>query len=396
MKKLTVGFLVLTMVLTLCGCGEIGEQLKDNIIKDGQFAIDNDPSIDKDLTQDLVDALKGEKDKRVQFVKGGTNSAHPDVTYGEAFENFFSDPSWRHFKGTQEGPDDNEDGEPDYTVDDVDVVEFTGGCVYADTEVTALIQFVLDIDGGTFEPVFLSLNDVPQNKLMLMGLLDTVFTQAEEDLGVGTATRPPETQAPPQVPAGDPSSDPGDVSGEYYSDSRNGYYIELDSSNPTYDGIFGFIIDGVKYEGGGLYRLTQNDYAGTTYDGVDYEFHFEKPNDSVFMDVKEFGNYIETVQKDAKFLEGDYAGYDLYGWQGQFSESSGSITVDLLVLPSDVEYNCNLYWNYGRMMETGTVAPGSPAVLSEGTVITIDLNPDGTIFVALDQGGSHYEFFMYQ
>lgn len=289
MKKTIIGLLTLTMLITLCGCGEMGEQLKDNIIKDAQFAIDNDPSIDKDLTQDIVDALKGENDEHVQFVKGGTNTAHPGVTYGEAFENFFADPSWRYFEGTQEGPDDNGDGEPDYTVDNVDVVEFTGGCVYADTEVTALLQFVLDVDGGTFEPVFLSFNDVPQSMLMLAGLLDKVFTQAEEDLGLGgTAPQSPEAQ------------------------------------------------------------------------------------DQV---------------------------YDLYAWQGDFYEDTDTVMVSLLVLPSGTEYHCNLYWSHMPEPESGIVSPGVPAVLSDGTTVTVDLNPDGSISVVLDQNGpygSHYEFEMFQ
>ncbi len=403
MKKLMIGLLVLTMLITLCGCGEMGEQLKDNIIKDAQFAIDNDPSIDKDLTQDIVDALKGENEEHIQFVKGGTNTAYPGVTYGEAFENFFTDPSWKYFKGTQEGPDDDGDGEPDYTIDNVDVVEFTGGCLYADTEVTALIQFVLDTDAGTFEPTFLSLNDVPQNVLILAGLMETVFTQAQEDLGISSTTPPPsqdtDTTPPSQNVTDDPSSDPGDVSGNYYTDSQNGYYIELDNSDPSRDGTFGFIIGGEKYLGGDLFRMTQSDYSGETTSGTYYEFQFDKPNDRVFMQVTKDGILIDTAERDAKFLEGDYSGYDLYTWQGDFYEDTNGISISLLVLPNDVEYFCKLDWNYGLMAESGDVSPGVPTELSEGTVITIDLNQDGTISVVLEQDGSdgfHYEFEMHQ
>ena len=60
------------------------------------------------------------------MVKNGTNSNYPTVTYGEAFDEFFENPSWRYFTGTQDGPDDDGDGEPDYTKDDVDVIEFAG------------------------------------------------------------------------------------------------------------------------------------------------------------------------------------------------------------------------------------------------------------------------------
>lgn len=370
MKKLAVGVLVLAMLVTLCGCGE------------------------------LVGQLMGENDEHVQFVKGGTNAAYPGVTYGEAFENFFTRPSWRYFKGTQEGPDDDDDGKPDYTVDDVDVVEFTGRCIYADTEVTALIQFKLNMDDGTFQPTFLSFNDVPQNFLMLAGLLDTVFTQAQEELGASTTPPPTETQTPPtQDIADDPPSDPGDVSGEYYFDSQNGYYIDLGTSSPNRDGTFGFIISGEKYLGGDLFRMTQSDYIGETIDGTVYEFRFDKPNDSVFMEVIRDGTVICTVQRDARFLEGSYAGYDLYAWQGEFREASGSISIELLVLPSEVEYHCALNWNYSGISEYGSVAPGSPAVLSQGTVITLDLNPDGTISVLLTRvgpDGFNFKLEMYQ
>ncbi len=403
MKKLMIGLFVLTMLITLCGCGDMGEQLKDNIIEDAQFAIDNDPSIDKELTQDIVDALKGENEEHIQFVKGGTNTAYPGVTYEEAFENFFTDPSWKYFKGTQEGPDDDGDGEPDYTIDDVDVVEFTGRCLYADTEVTALIQFVLDTNAGTFEPTFLSFNDVPQSVLMLAGLMEKVFTQAQEDLGISNTTPPPsqdeETTPPSQNVTDDPSSDPGDVSGNYYTDSQNGYYVELDNSNPSRDGTFGFIIDGEKYLGGDLFRITQSDYSGETTDGIYYEFHFYKPNDSMFMEVTEAGTFIGTVERDAKFLEGDYSGYNLYTWQGDFYEDTNGISISLLVLPNEIEYFCKLDWNYGLMVESGDVSPGVPTELSEGTVITIDLNQNGTISVILEQDGSngfHYEFEMHQ
>lgn len=142
----------------------------------------------------VVTPVRPSSTEQILGVKGGTNSAYPGVTYGEAFENFFSNPSWRYFVGTQEGPDEDGDGEPDYTVENIDVVEFTGGCLYAGVEVTALIQFALDNEAGTFQPVYLSFNEVPQNMLMLSGLMDTVFSQAIEDLG-GSTTAPAPSQS---------------------------------------------------------------------------------------------------------------------------------------------------------------------------------------------------------
>lgn len=113
-------------------------------------------------------------------VKGGTNSNYPNVTYEEAFEDFFSDTSWRYFNGTQDGPDEDGNGEPDYSIDNVDVVEFSGYCTYMDVNVKALIQFIVEED--TFEAVYLSFNEVPQNLLLLDALITKVFESYTESI----------------------------------------------------------------------------------------------------------------------------------------------------------------------------------------------------------------------
>ena len=122
-------------------------------------------------TVDQITNVVQSENENVLLVKNGTNDNYPDVTYGDAFEEYFKTPTWKYFKGTQEGPDDDEDGKPDYTNDDIDVVEFTGHCMYKDVEVKALIQFTLDKDASTFTASYLSFNDVPQSSLMLSGLL---------------------------------------------------------------------------------------------------------------------------------------------------------------------------------------------------------------------------------
>lgn len=140
---------------SLCGCGS------DDVV-------------------DQVANISQSEDPHVLSVKMGSPNAYPDKVYGEAFENFFAYPTWKYFVGVKEGPDEDGDGEPDYAEEDVDVVEFTGYCVYSGVEVKALIQFTLSKDDDTFEATYLSFNEVPQNTLMLLGLLDTVF--ADEDM----------------------------------------------------------------------------------------------------------------------------------------------------------------------------------------------------------------------
>lgn len=115
------------------------------------------------------------QDEHVLAVKGGHPNSYPDKTYGEAFENFFKSPTWKYFKGTQNGPDEDGDGKPDYTNDDIDVVEFTGYCTYSDVEVKALIQFTLDLDNDSFDATYLSFNDVPQDLFVLGSLIEAAF-----------------------------------------------------------------------------------------------------------------------------------------------------------------------------------------------------------------------------
>ena len=117
-----------------------------------------------DIEDQVANVLHTEN-KYVKTVKGGSPVSYPDITYEEAFENFFSMPTWKYFEGTYDGKR-------------ADVVEFTGYCLYQDVEVKASIQFVVDQKEGTFEAVYLAFNDVPQNKLLLWSIITKAFTEA--------------------------------------------------------------------------------------------------------------------------------------------------------------------------------------------------------------------------
>jgi hypothetical protein len=69
-------------------------------------------------------------------------------------EAFMSNPSWRDFPSTSGGT----------------VVELTGEISYDGYPADALIQF--DLSGGSFEAVYLGINDVDQSMLMLSSLLN--------------------------------------------------------------------------------------------------------------------------------------------------------------------------------------------------------------------------------
>lgn len=128
-----------------------------------------------DISDQFFDMVQSENEN-VLFVKEGSPNIYPDKMYGEAFEKFFGSPTWKYFLGTKEGPDENGDGVPDYTEENVDIVEFTGYCTYQDVEVKALIQFTLNKEEGTFEVTYLSFNDVPQDYFMIAELIEAVFT----------------------------------------------------------------------------------------------------------------------------------------------------------------------------------------------------------------------------
>lgn len=136
-----------------------------------------------DVADQVANVVQAENEN-VLAVKGGTNNNYPDVTYEQAFDAFFGMPTWKYFEGTQEGPDDDGDGKPDYTIDNIDVVEFTGTCTYMDVEVKALIQFTLDKEEGSFEATYLSFNEVPQSTIILAGLISKVFESYMEENGI--------------------------------------------------------------------------------------------------------------------------------------------------------------------------------------------------------------------
>lgn len=98
------------------------------------------------------------EDKHIKQVKNGYLNNHHEITVGEAFAGFFGEPKWKYFKSDKNR----------------DVVEFTGKCKYHDVEVKAKMQFVFS-NNDAFKIEYLAFNDVPQNMLMLAGLLTKVY-----------------------------------------------------------------------------------------------------------------------------------------------------------------------------------------------------------------------------
>lgn len=117
--------------------------------------------------------LQGSRfDSNISMVQNGYPALIPDITYKEAYDNFFANPQWRGFKA--------ETGE--------DVVEFSGECTYYNEEAKVYIQFVIN-DEETFSMHYAGCT-VGDEKFALseqdfIGLVYTPFeTYSQEVLGV--------------------------------------------------------------------------------------------------------------------------------------------------------------------------------------------------------------------
>ncbi len=97
-------------------------------------------------------------DPRTSVVRDGHFNSYPNVSIGNAYNAFFSDPNWKYFE----------------TSDKRKVVEFSGGCTYRDAPVKVTQQFVLHND-NSFEVGYLAFNDVPQVQLISSALIAKVF-----------------------------------------------------------------------------------------------------------------------------------------------------------------------------------------------------------------------------
>ena len=149
MKK--VLFIIMTLlILMISGCST---NTLNNIKTDANDQLQN--IVNKD-------------NEYVLMVKNGHPTDYPNTTYSTSFESFFGSPTWKYFK--------SDDGQ--------DVVEFTGNCTYQNVEVKARMQFILDINAGTFQAGALSFNDVPQNQLITAALLSKVFEEPASETSV--------------------------------------------------------------------------------------------------------------------------------------------------------------------------------------------------------------------
>lgn len=118
------------------------------------------------------DDLQGSQfDSSIELVKGGAPLLIPDITYQDAYENFFDNPQWRGFTA--------DTGEK--------VVEFTGDCLYYEEDAQVYIQFVIEED-DSFSMYYAHMNvggeTITLDEQTFIELVYTPFaTYSEEVLG---------------------------------------------------------------------------------------------------------------------------------------------------------------------------------------------------------------------
>ncbi len=104
-----------------------------------------------DTSSDLLDYFT--ESANVLSVKDASLGSCPSATLGQMADAFMTNPSWRDFPSTTGST----------------VVELTGEISYDGLPADALIQF--DLSGGSFEAVYLGINNVDQSRLVLSALL---------------------------------------------------------------------------------------------------------------------------------------------------------------------------------------------------------------------------------
>ena len=103
------------------------------------------------------------EDEAISIVKNGYFSSYTDMTVGEAVNGFFANPKW-----TSDIPVDEEFSE-------FMLVNVEGKILYNEKKVNAEIQFLVDEDTGVFELYAFEMNGIPQNDIMKLYLIESMF-----------------------------------------------------------------------------------------------------------------------------------------------------------------------------------------------------------------------------
>lgn len=104
-------------------------------------------------------AMHKNDQKYIDFVKQGSPTSYPNITYEKAFNNYFGDCKWNYFVSDEEE----------------DVVEFNGICSYRGQDADIKIQFVLDVAHDSFEVYAATINGIRQSNWEIASIIELVF-----------------------------------------------------------------------------------------------------------------------------------------------------------------------------------------------------------------------------
>lgn len=111
----------------------------------------------------IVLSLTGCFDPNADTVRTGTLHSCPNTTVGKMAESFMDDPSWKSLTA--------DDGKK--------YVNLSGGILFNEKPVDALIQFLLN-DDLSFEFNAFELNGIPQGELIASALLEKMCSSVSE------------------------------------------------------------------------------------------------------------------------------------------------------------------------------------------------------------------------
>lgn len=146
-------------------------------------------------TNELSDA--DSEDEDILEIKNRYNKNYPDITYGEAFECFFTNTSWSHYTGTVTAYDDNLDLA---TLENAEVVDFTGTCIYPDSESQALIRFVYNEKKKEYQPLLLCIDDEAQSAKSMADIFNKAFENYIAANKQTESTEPTKTEISLNIP----------------------------------------------------------------------------------------------------------------------------------------------------------------------------------------------------
>lgn len=121
--------------------------------------VTEEPTSEDATTSSEDSTQKKDEDYYVQLIKTATPTDYPNITYGEAFDDFFTNPHWAYVE-----------------MDGEQIIDFTGQCTYDGEDVNCEIMFKLDMQEGTFEVKYYEFDGNEQDLNDWPSILDTIFT----------------------------------------------------------------------------------------------------------------------------------------------------------------------------------------------------------------------------